>query len=730
MKKKKDILLLTEYFFPEEFIINDLALEWKKIGYSVDVLTHVPSYPFGKVYKGFKNKLIQKDVWNDMTIYRLFTKQNYHQSVFSKILNYLFFVILGSITALFLARRYNKIFIYHIGPLTSAIPAVLVKKIFHIDVTIWTQDLWPDTVYSYGFKKKWYSTLFLNWLVKWVYKNCCHILVSCEGFISKIKKYVPQKEVLYFPNWPLVNYDKKNMKKISLSKKFNFTFAGNIGKVQNLENVIRGFSLLSRDNKNVQLNIIGDGSHLSTLKHMVKKENMKNIVFWGRKKLDDMPIYFNASDVLLISLKNDPLFELTVPSKFQAYLCANRPILCIMKGEVAFMVKKYRIGICAEPDNLMSIKQGFLKLFKMKKNKQVLLKKNAEQLLKTTFNRQMIINSLTALMFKGLTPKKNDKKRETVLISGVNGYIGSRLANDLINKGYTVLGVDLDSSHIKPLLSNPDFLYIQTDITKKKSLKNRIPSADILIHCAALVHSPGKRYTRKDYYNVNVKGTSDLFLELKSKVKQTIFLSSVSTYGSGYTDIVPDENTKPMPEDNYGWSKVQAEKEIISISKKNTIKYTILRLAPVYGDGFLVNINKRIFLPKKIGFYRITEGEQRISLCSVNNVVDIISKALMNRKFYNNIFNIKDKKNYSINQIIKIFKEIFLLKYKKVFQIPSIIPDCMLNIIGMISPDKKKFYAYQLQKIISDSIYSNKKLINLKINLTWDLKNTLKQKKG
>ena len=160
------ILIIGEVFYPEEFLINDLALEWKKNGFHVDVLTRVPSYPQDKIFPGFKNKIFQKNNFNGITVYRFPVILGYQSSKLKKIINYINFVFCGSIIAAMIGRKYEHIFIYQTGPLTLALPGILIKKLFHKKITIWTQDLWPDTVYAYGFKKNKLLEKFLDSLVR------------------------------------------------------------------------------------------------------------------------------------------------------------------------------------------------------------------------------------------------------------------------------------------------------------------------------------------------------------------------------------------------------------------------------------------------------------------------------------------------------------------------------------------------------------------------------------
>ena len=357
--KKKKVLVLGEVFYPEDFLINDLAQEWEKEGRQFEVLTRTPSYPFGKVYEGYKNKIYQVTYFNTIKIHRFPVLQGYQKSVLIKVLNYLTFVFWSFWVVLFIGKRFDRVFIFQAGPLTLATAGIILKKIYKAKVSIWTQDLWPESVYAYGFKKTKLLSFFLDHFVKWVYKNCDDILVSCEGFVGRIKRYVPNKKIEFVPNWSLLEYNPT--KEVRLPGDYNFTFAGNIGKVQNLENVVRGFGVFVSDHPEAYLNIIGDGSFLSELKTIVKDEKIPNVNFTGRKPLAEMSDYYEASDVLIISLKDVPLYETMIPSKFQAYLATGKPIYAVFNGEVRDMVEKYEIGIGASPTNIEDIAKGFSK---------------------------------------------------------------------------------------------------------------------------------------------------------------------------------------------------------------------------------------------------------------------------------------------------------------------------------------------------------------------------------
>lgn len=394
---KKKALIVCEAFYPEDFIINDLVLEWKKEGYELEVLTRAPSYPFGKVYNGYKNKIYQQTDFKGIKVHRFSVIQGYHKSVFIKIINYISFVFWSSLIGMIIGKRFDRIFVYQTGPLTVALPAIIIKKLYGNSITIWTQDLWPETVYAYGFKKRKLLKLFLDKLVRFIYKNCDIILVSCEGFIPKIQRYVKHKKVYWIPNWSLITYLPTN--KVELKGKFNFTFAGNVGKVQNLTNVILGFELFVKENTDTYLNIIGDGSSLEELKELVTDREILNVEFLGRKPLNEMANYFQASDVLIISLIDEPIFELTIPSKFQAYLETQKPIMGVLNGEVCSLINNNKVGFTADPSNVQAINETYNKFKQIDLQEQLMIAINSKRLLENKFSRLKLINEMSRLFW-------------------------------------------------------------------------------------------------------------------------------------------------------------------------------------------------------------------------------------------------------------------------------------------------------------------------------------------
>ncbi|MCT7601866.1 glycosyltransferase family 4 protein [Aliarcobacter butzleri] len=396
----KKILIVSEVFYPEEFKINELALEWKNKGYEVDILTIVPSYPASEIYSGYENKWFQKEVWNDINIFRVKAVTGYKSSLFKKLLKYFAFMFIGSIVSLKIGKKYDYIFGFQVGPLTSMIPAVILKQFYKKSVTLWIQDIWPDSVYAYGFKKTNILEFFLNSFVRYVYKNTSSFGISAKGFEKKIIPFLSEnKEIFYAPNW--ADYLDKDLEKIRFSDddKIHFTFAGNIGSVQNLENIIESFGKM--DDKyleKAQLNIIGDGSHLEKLQNIVKENSFKNIIFWGRKPREEIYKYLSASDFLIVSLIDKEIFSLTVPAKTQTYIATGKPIIAIIKGEAADIIRENELGLVCNPDSLEEIKSVFIEAIEMSDEKSKKYIKNSELLTNTIFKKELILDNLLELL--------------------------------------------------------------------------------------------------------------------------------------------------------------------------------------------------------------------------------------------------------------------------------------------------------------------------------------------
>ena len=344
------VLIVVERFYPEDFLVNDLALEWKRQGHGVEVLTQVPSYPFDKIYDGYKNKMYQTTrEFNDIPVHRVSTIFGYNRSVFRKVLNYLHFGLLTSLWALFNGRRFDKVFVYHTAALTMASAVFPLRLIWRKKITIWTQDLWPDAVWGYGFKPSKFRRMMLNMFVRLIYNRCNRITVSCRRYVQRIKA-LTGRDAEWIPQWEPANME---LPEKAHDGKTVFMFAGNMGVPQNLENVIEGFK--RADMKDAELWLVGGGVMAEPLKE--KYGETEGVRFCGRQPRAEMPAWFAKADVLIISLTDR--YSLTLPGKFQSYIKTGKPLLGILNGEARELIEEFKIGHVANPDDVDEISGAF-----------------------------------------------------------------------------------------------------------------------------------------------------------------------------------------------------------------------------------------------------------------------------------------------------------------------------------------------------------------------------------
>ena len=416
MQAKGKVLVVVERFFPEDFLVNDLVAEWMRQGMEVEVLTQVPSYPFDRIYDGYTNRRFQTTVEDlgggkgpKVIVHRVSTIFGYNRSVKRKILNYLHFGWRTMWWALWHGRRYERVFIYHTAALTMAMAAIPMRRIWRTPVAIWTQDLWPDAVWGYGFKPSRFKEWLLNSFVRFIYAQCTRMAVSCPGYVARMRE-ICGREAEFIPQWDLDSFaapDTGLAKEPDALRPLVFMFAGNLGVPQNLENDIEGF--LQAGLENVDLWLVGGGVLLEPLKAKYEAKAGGKIRFCGRQPRSEMPKWYAQSDALIISLTD--AYQLTLPGKFQSYLKTGKPLLGFISGATRFFiegefvpgVKGYersgRLGWTAAPGNVTAITEAYRMMAEsIRKGQGSVFGENCRRLSEQLFGRENQIERLRSLM--------------------------------------------------------------------------------------------------------------------------------------------------------------------------------------------------------------------------------------------------------------------------------------------------------------------------------------------
>jgi glycosyltransferase involved in cell wall biosynthesis len=365
------ILLLSQYFWPENFRVNDLSLGLVQRGHQVTVLTGIPNYPDGKFFSGYNFFKNTRQNYCGSQVIRVPLIPRGKGGNFNLVLNYLSFVIFGTLFAPFVCRqKYDVIFVYGLSPILMAIPAIFLKKIRKVPLVLYVLDLWPESIAAVGAIK---SSFFLNLvkkIVHFIYKHCDQILVSSLGFVGRIKEMgIDESKINYWPQWAEENYKivvKENSAEArEMPSGFRIMFAGNIGVAQGFETIIEAADKL-KDFLNIHWVILGDGRMKSWVEDQVRLRKLENTVhFIGKRPVGTMSNYFALADVLLVSLKKDPIFALTFPAKIQSYMACGRPILACLDGEGARVIQESGAGFFCPAEDYELLAECVLKMFNL-----------------------------------------------------------------------------------------------------------------------------------------------------------------------------------------------------------------------------------------------------------------------------------------------------------------------------------------------------------------------------
>lgn len=378
------ILLLTQWFDPEPtFKGLAFARELQRQGHQVQILTGFPNYPGGKIYDGYKLRLYQREHIDGISVLRVALYPNHDSSALKRILNYISFAFMALLFGIFATKKADVIYAYH-PPLTVGLAAIFIKLFRRTPVVYDIQDMWPDTLKATGMLNNQKILNLVGWVCRLVYYFVDHIVVLCPGFKKLLnERGVPSDKVTVIYNWcdensliqaQPIKVDYQNL----LQDRFNIIFAGNMGKAQSLDTILDVAKKLKLEAK-IQFVFVGGGTETDRLKQRASDENIENIVFIPRLPMSEVGSVLAYADVLLVHLKRDPLFEITVPSKTQAYMAMGKPLLMAVSGDAADLVQDARCGRIAMSEDIENITSAILEIYHLSADERHQLGLNAKQ---------------------------------------------------------------------------------------------------------------------------------------------------------------------------------------------------------------------------------------------------------------------------------------------------------------------------------------------------------------
>lgn len=367
------ILLLSQYFWPETFIINDLARKLIKQGHDITVATAKPNYPEGDIFDGYKAWGIQNERFEGcIDVIRIPLWPRGRGGAKNLILNYLSFVVSGLFLLPWLlrGRTFDHIVVFAMSPITQVIPAIPLKWLKRAHLAAWVQDLWPESLAATGFVRNPRLLRMTGWMVRWIYACCDTLLLQSRAFFDPVARYACRNKLVYYPNSIALPPQKVIAPEISsclideLKENFCVVFAGNIGIAQSIETVVAAAELL-RQYQGLKFILVGSGSRLQWVKARKESQCLDNLILAGRVPMEAMPQIFEYASALLVSLRDEEIFSYTIPSKVQAYLAAGKPIIASLRGEGARVIEEAGAGKVCEPENANALAESILALMEL-----------------------------------------------------------------------------------------------------------------------------------------------------------------------------------------------------------------------------------------------------------------------------------------------------------------------------------------------------------------------------
>lgn len=395
------LLVVSQYFWPEDFRVNDFVVGMRERGHEVTVLTGLPNYPGGKVYEDYRADPAGYALFRDVEVVRVPIVPRGTNTVML-LLNYLSFAVSASFLGSWRlrAKDFDAIFVFQTSPVTAALPALCLRRLKRAPVLMWILDLWPETLAGVGVIQDRRLLNLVSRLVRFIYRRCDRILVQSQAFRDSLSAHgVKSDRIHYFPNWIEPTFA-GGVSEAALAPElaphagtFNVMFAGNIGEAQDMPTVVEA-AALTRDVPSLRWLIVGDGRAVTTLRSEVARLGLQDRVFLlGRYPMERMPAFMTGAHALLVSLRSEPVFNMTVPGKVQTYLASGLPTLAALDGEGARVVAESGGGLASPASDAAALARNVRKVVAMSVEERAAMGRAGQTYAAENFARDGLLNS-------------------------------------------------------------------------------------------------------------------------------------------------------------------------------------------------------------------------------------------------------------------------------------------------------------------------------------------------
>jgi glycosyltransferase involved in cell wall biosynthesis len=396
------VLIVSQYYWPESFQINDIAKVMAAKGVQVEVLTGQPNYPAGEVFNGYSAWGCKSETHEGVVIHRIPLRPR-GNGVLNLAINYLSYVLSGLFVAPFVLRKmkYDVIFVYGLSPILQAIPAIFLGWLHTCPKVLWVQDLWPESLSATGYVKNAKVLKAVEYVVRFIYRRMDLLLVQSEAFIVPVSAFAGGTPVRYHPNAVDDSFSTPATGVVpsvaGLDNGFSVLFAGNIGRAQAVDVIIEAATLL-RDESDIHFVVMGEGSMHAWMIEQQAERQLLNLHLPGRFPVENMPAFMQKASVLLVTLSDEDILRLTVPSKVQAYLAAGRPIIACLNGEGARLVAKAEAGLTVQAQDAKGLAAAVLRLYRMAPEERAAMGRRGSEFHVKNFSHDMLVDRLIGVL--------------------------------------------------------------------------------------------------------------------------------------------------------------------------------------------------------------------------------------------------------------------------------------------------------------------------------------------
>jgi colanic acid biosynthesis glycosyl transferase WcaI len=399
------VLIVSQYFWPENFPINDLVKGLRQKGHDITVLTGMPNYPEGRFYPGYRAFPTRRDHYEGIKILRVPMVPKGSGSALRMMLYYWSLALSACLLVpIFFRKKVDLVFVYQPSPITVGLPALVLKAVEKTPVWIWVQDLWPETLAGTGMVRSAFVLKLTDRLVRLIYSKCDRVLVQSQAFVPRmVKKGVPRERIRFFPNSAQELYkpaivDPDAPERNLMPQGFRVLFAGNIGRAQDIPTILSAAEKLKQE-MNIHWVILGDGPMRPWAEERIRTRGLERTVhLLGRYPEQAMPRFFSLADVLLVTLKKDPVFAITIPSKIQSYLASGRPIVAALDGEGARVIDESGGGLAVPAGDADGLAEVVMRMYGMPKSDFERMGRHSIEYSRKHFERNTLLDRLDRWM--------------------------------------------------------------------------------------------------------------------------------------------------------------------------------------------------------------------------------------------------------------------------------------------------------------------------------------------